>query len=255
MPRIFNRIRKQLAIDNKFFQYSRYAIGEILLVVIGILIALQIDNWNEERKGKQKEMLFLKEFQGAINTDLYNYEMRYTPRLERKKRGLDSLMAYIYNQKDIHDTLFIRYYIQMRQGIRLGYSNGPYEALKSTGLDFIKNDSLRSAINDTYALLPFFMSFSHQRDDGSNARINELEYNFLNHSAFEQEDGSKSLGVQLKVNDVINNQDFLWVYDLEERKYEEYITRLQQMTASLKFLKDKIDEELKERDPFKKSVE
>jgi len=50
MPRFFNRIRKQLAKDNKLFEYSRYAIGEILLVVIGILIALQIDNWNEERK-------------------------------------------------------------------------------------------------------------------------------------------------------------------------------------------------------------
>ena len=50
MPRFFNRIRKQLAKDNKFFQYSRYAIGEIVLVVFGILIALQINNWNEHRK-------------------------------------------------------------------------------------------------------------------------------------------------------------------------------------------------------------
>lgn len=54
MPRFFNRIRKQLARDNKFFQYSRYAIGEIFLVVIGILIALQVNNWNEERKDFRK---------------------------------------------------------------------------------------------------------------------------------------------------------------------------------------------------------
>jgi hypothetical protein len=43
MPRFFNRIRKQLAKENRFFQYSRYAIGEILLVVVGILIALQVE--------------------------------------------------------------------------------------------------------------------------------------------------------------------------------------------------------------------
>ncbi len=154
-------------------------------------------------------------------------------------------MTYIHNKKDIHDTLFLKFYTQLRQGIRLGYNNGPYEALTSSGLDFIRNDSLRSAINVTYTQLPFFQFFSHQVDDKSNARISELEYNFINHSAFEQEDGSKSLGFQFKVNDVIYNQDFLWVYDLEKRKYDEYIVRLQQMRNSLRGLKVKIDEELK----------
>ncbi len=72
---------------NKTGKYLKYAIGEIVLVVIGILIALSINNWNEERKGKQKEMVFLKEFQSAINNDLFNYEMQYTHRLNRKKRG------------------------------------------------------------------------------------------------------------------------------------------------------------------------
>jgi hypothetical protein len=46
----FRKIRKKLADDNKFLKYSRYAIGEIVLVVIGILIALSINNWNENRK-------------------------------------------------------------------------------------------------------------------------------------------------------------------------------------------------------------
>ena len=46
----FRRIRKKLADDNQFLKYSRYAIGEIVLVVIGILIALSINNWNEQKK-------------------------------------------------------------------------------------------------------------------------------------------------------------------------------------------------------------
>ena len=49
MINFFRRIRKKLADDNKPLKYMRYAIGEIVLVVIGILIALQINNWNEER--------------------------------------------------------------------------------------------------------------------------------------------------------------------------------------------------------------
>ncbi|MCA0932429.1 hypothetical protein LCM02_08200 [Lutimonas saemankumensis] len=46
----FRKIRWRLTPDNQFFKYGRYAIGEIALVVIGILIPLQINNWNEERK-------------------------------------------------------------------------------------------------------------------------------------------------------------------------------------------------------------
>lgn len=70
MPRFFNRIRKQLAKDNRFFQYSRYAIGEILLVVIGILIALQIDNWNENRKTQKQVSLMLYNLTEDLNDDL-----------------------------------------------------------------------------------------------------------------------------------------------------------------------------------------
>ena len=47
---IFRKIRKKMADDNKPLKYLRYAIGEIILVVIGILIAISINNWNEERK-------------------------------------------------------------------------------------------------------------------------------------------------------------------------------------------------------------
>ena len=48
----FRKIRKKMADDNRPLKYARYAIGEILLVVVGILIALQINNWNEGRKQK-----------------------------------------------------------------------------------------------------------------------------------------------------------------------------------------------------------
>lgn len=62
----YRKIRKKLADNNQFLKYSRYAIGEIVLVVIGILIALQINNWNEDQKGKQREMTYLEN----IKTDL-----------------------------------------------------------------------------------------------------------------------------------------------------------------------------------------
>ena len=54
MLKFFRNIRKKLASENKVASYLRYAIGEIILVVIGILIALQVNNWNEQRKSNEK---------------------------------------------------------------------------------------------------------------------------------------------------------------------------------------------------------
>ena len=52
MHRFFRTLRQRLLTENRFSKYLLYAIGEILLVVIGILIALQVDNWNEQRKSE-----------------------------------------------------------------------------------------------------------------------------------------------------------------------------------------------------------
>jgi hypothetical protein len=55
----FRKIRQRLLTENKFSKYLLYAIGEIILVVIGILIALQINNWNENRKTRNSEQQYL----------------------------------------------------------------------------------------------------------------------------------------------------------------------------------------------------
>lgn len=55
MIKFFNNIRRHLAEEGKPLKYLRYAVGEIVLVVIGILIALQINNWNEQRKVIEEE--------------------------------------------------------------------------------------------------------------------------------------------------------------------------------------------------------
>lgn len=56
MLKLFRKIRQNLLSQGKTLRYFKYAIGEIVLVVIGILIALQINNWNERRKAFIQEL-------------------------------------------------------------------------------------------------------------------------------------------------------------------------------------------------------
>ena len=79
MIKFFRKIRQNLLMENKTGKYFKYAIGEIVLVVIGILIALQINNWNENRVSKNKEKMLLKEL---------NYEFK------RSKIEFDSARFY-----------------------------------------------------------------------------------------------------------------------------------------------------------------
>jgi len=66
----FRKIRKKMADDNRPLKYMRYAIGEIVLVVVGILIALQINNWNEEKKLSKLEMELLSDLASDLESDL-----------------------------------------------------------------------------------------------------------------------------------------------------------------------------------------
>ena len=59
MIKFFRKIRQKMLTENKFKKYLIYAIGEIILVVIGILIALQVNNWNENRKNNKVEENYL----------------------------------------------------------------------------------------------------------------------------------------------------------------------------------------------------
>ncbi|MGB5372105.1 MAG: DUF6090 family protein, partial [Flavobacteriaceae bacterium] len=65
MLKFFRKIRQQLLVKNNISKYLLYAIGEIVLVVIGILIALQINNWNEDRKDRAKERFYLRSIRSS----------------------------------------------------------------------------------------------------------------------------------------------------------------------------------------------
>ena len=109
MIKFFRKIRYDLMEKNKTGKYLKYAIGEIILVVIGILIALQINNWNEKQKliKNEKELItsLKKEIINAItelNQNLKQNEeyLETAEKLIRRLKGKDEL----YSVKDIYSA-------------------------------------------------------------------------------------------------------------------------------------------------------
>jgi hypothetical protein len=101
MIRIFRIIRQKLAAENKAMAYSRYAIGEILLVVIGILIALQVNNWNEHRKQNIQKNLIVQ----SLVSDLSADTLMITKALRTLRQDTTEVMSFVSRMSDSHVTL------------------------------------------------------------------------------------------------------------------------------------------------------
>ncbi len=88
-----------MADDNKPMKYMQYAIGEIVLVVIGILIALQINNWNEERIQKQELNDILQSIANGVQSDIRELKLLLVARANVEKKADSIFNNYIDTDK------------------------------------------------------------------------------------------------------------------------------------------------------------
>ena len=100
----FRKIRWRFAQNNQFFKYSRYAIGEIVLVVIGILIALQINNWNENRKDIDLEKEVLNTLVESMEVNCKDLQSRIRSIAKYRKKG-GVIISVIENKLAYHDSI------------------------------------------------------------------------------------------------------------------------------------------------------
>ena len=155
MIKFFRKIRQNLLMENKTGKYFKYAIGEIILVVIGILIALSINNWNEQNKDtaelNQYKQRLIKQFQ-KDSTDLWSSNEGYkymTPIF----KSLDStfrenLKGNVNKDSIIQIPVFIT--------LQSEYISGAHalNELNNTGkMSLFKNDSLKDKLTEYQILI------------------------------------------------------------------------------------------------------
>ena len=139
----FRKIRKKMADDNKPMKYTRYAIGEILLVVIGILIALQINNWNELRKERQSEIKYYTNIKLDIETDLINLDT-----IIKQRKVITLSASKLSDIKPPKTLIQLKAFDSLKESV-FGWrsftprTNTLDELISSGGLNKIKNDSIK----------------------------------------------------------------------------------------------------------------
>jgi hypothetical protein len=210
MLKFFRTIRKKLIEQDNVRKYLLYAIGEILLVVVGILIALQVNNWNEQRNDRKYEATMLNEISLALEQNISDMEnsVKYLNRLQHSIFELASIKNDPLHSRD---SLMYHFNEVRGGGIAVSFNASAYEAIKSSGLDKISDPDLRKNLSLLYEMqlrsvegwineiiretllkrsefvrLTFTIDVRADSSQGIRTEYNELEYSWLStHPDFE----------------------------------------------------------------------
>jgi hypothetical protein len=147
MTKFFRKIRQNLLSEGRTRKYLKYAIGEIVLVVIGILIALQLNNLNESKKNSVFEKEILSQIQENLKNDrlvLKKIELNFSKAISSSDKILN---AEVSQQTEDSIKSWLGTIIQFD---RFQPLTNAYEVVKSNGLDRISNKQLRFLLGRYY---------------------------------------------------------------------------------------------------------
>lgn len=153
MIRFFRKIRIKLLAENKLVKYFIYAFGEVLVVIIGILIAIQINGWNNDRIQAKKEVAYIEEIRKSLLQDLNRIE--FIIAFNHKKdscinRSIELLGTKMSNEERASEftLLFIESttVYEIFRPNNVAFNN----MISAETIELISNDSLRMAFADYY---------------------------------------------------------------------------------------------------------
>jgi len=177
MINLLRKNRKKLVSENSekksshaFSKYLTYSIGEIILVVIGILIAIQIDDWNTKRQHHKEEVYILQSMYMDLTNDVENLEtlIKWT---KKRLASVDTIAKMLENPETADKQKFMSLQTNLMIDNYFVPSTGTYDEGMSSGkLSYIQDNLLREHIFDHYRLI----SNDRDNDNGQYKVTNEL---------------------------------------------------------------------------------
>ena len=220
MIKFFRKIRRRLLTENKTSKYLIYAFGEILLVVIGILIALQINNLNEEKKERAIEINYLKNLKADLLIEFDNNEGFSVFRFEKAKSC--TILLNTTTPKSIEDVInYTDEYEKVFFWHNFIPNNNTFKELLGSGnLSLIKNDSIKNALLE---LDNFYITISngehHMRSEYEKFLYDRAIGNTLAIALFDDSEPQYGFPNRLKIEDIPKSQnekliaDAQWLYN------------------------------------------
>jgi len=150
MIKFFRNIRQNLIMKNNTGKYLKYAIGEIVLVVIGILIAIQANNWNIDRIAQKEKEFALHKLIENLNQDISNLQSG----IDSGKQfitALDSCLIILKNPRDYSKDYFSGLFSYMNYTLPFEYNQITFNEMSNSGkLKLIKNEALVDSLFHYY---------------------------------------------------------------------------------------------------------
>lgn len=172
----FKRIRKDLLNTGKVSRYLAYAVGEILLVVIGILIALQVNDWNEASKREKMEIAFLQGLMADLTQDSLNFSTKVKRYDELVEKHRSYLVRAYETQRSYEEYLEVVGLISWDSENFIVQNVTYSELLNSGNLNIFQNKELKNRIISHY--------MEYDKASKHITEFNEFSANFLSRLPF-----------------------------------------------------------------------
>lgn len=245
MLRFFRTIRQNLIENGNVRRYTWYALGEIGLVVIGILIALQINNWNEANKDFKISI----EYHERLVSDIDQLISRLDSEIERSSEITIGILQAVRVLEDGIENDSTRneldYGIQRRyQMSPLSFELSSYEEMKSTGrLNLIYNIELRESLNNYSS----FSTIISRITDQLSANVNGSSELFNQYVRVNVEEGN-NVTLQYNFNAISKDQLLINTLSMFSYEWDSYKYFVEMIKNQLHDLKDSIQTELDQMD-------